>query len=113
MHEIGLMQEVLDLALHETRCRDASRIHKIVLRIGRLAGVEPDALAFAFEALAADTPAEEADFTIEQVPVVCFCPSCREEFEPDDFVFRCPRCGELRAEVRRGEELELASLEVS
>lgn len=113
MHEIGLMQDALDLALNETRNRGASRIHKIVLRVGRLAGVEPDALAFAFEAVAADTPAEGADFTIEPVPVVCFCPACRGEFEPEDYIYRCPGCGELCHEVRRGQELELASLEVS
>jgi hydrogenase nickel incorporation protein HypA/HybF len=113
MHEIGLMQDALDLALQETRSRGATRIHKMVLSVGRLAGVEPDALAFAFEAVAADTPAEGADFTIEHVPVVCFCPVCRQEFAPDDFVFRCPGCRGLCSEVRRGNELELASLEVS
>jgi hydrogenase nickel incorporation protein HypA/HybF len=113
MHEVGLMQEALDLAMSEARRRGASRIHRLILRVGRLAGVEPEALAFAFDMVALGTPAAEAEFTIEQVPVVCFCLGCRQEFEPDDFIFRCPGCGELSREVRRGRELELAGLEVS
>jgi hydrogenase nickel incorporation protein HypA/HybF len=113
MHEVGLMQDALDLAVDEARRRGASRIHRLTLRVGRLAGVEPEALAFAFDVVASGTPAAGAEFTIEQVPVTCFCTVCRREFEPDDFVFRCPVCGGLSREVRRGRELELASLEVS
>jgi hydrogenase nickel incorporation protein HypA/HybF len=113
MHEVGLMQDALDLAISEARLRGASRIHRLTLRVGRLAGVEPEALAFAFDVVALGTPAAEAIFMIEQVPVTCFCTACQREFEPDDFVFRCPDCGALSHEVRRGHELELASLELS
>ena len=48
MHEVGLMQDALGLALEEARRQGASRVHQLTLRVGRLAGVEPEALAFAF-----------------------------------------------------------------
>jgi hydrogenase nickel incorporation protein HypA/HybF len=113
MHEVGLMQSAVELAVEAARQRGASRIHKLTLRVGRLAGVEPAALAFAFEAVVAGTPAEGAELVIEDVPATCACLDCGREFEPPDFIFRCPDCGALSSEVRQGRELELASLEVS
>ena len=113
MHEVGVIQGALDLAIAEAGRHGAHHIHRITLRVGRLAGVEPEALSFAFEVVTAGTMAEGARLEIEAVPVVCHCPDCWDEFRPADFVFACPRCGGLSLEVRHGDELELATLEVS
>ena len=86
---------------------------ELTLRVGALAGVEPEALAFAFDVASAGTPAEGAEFEVVAVPVVCICRGCRCEFRPSDMVFRCPSCGELSRDVQQGQELELARLEVS
>jgi len=113
VHEVGLMQSALELAEEQARSRGATRIHRITLRVGRLAGVEPEALAFAFDVVTAGTMAEGAALQIESVPVVCSCGRCGKEFAPQDFVFACPGCGALSRDVRAGQELELTSLEVS
>jgi hydrogenase nickel incorporation protein HypA/HybF len=113
VHEVGLMQSALELAEAEAARRGATRIHRLTLRVGVLAGVEPDALAFAFDVASVGTPAEGAEFAIEDVQVVCHCGACDRNFYPSGAVFRCPACGELSAEVWAGRELELASLEVS
>jgi hydrogenase nickel incorporation protein HypA/HybF len=113
MHEVGLMQSALELAEEQARLRGACRIHRITLRIGKLAGVELEALTFAFEVVAAGTMAEGAALQVEAVPVVCYCCGCEKEFAPEDFVFACPACGALSQDVRSGQELELTSLEVS
>jgi hydrogenase nickel incorporation protein HypA/HybF len=113
MHEVGLMQSALELAEEQARLRGASRIHRITLRVGKLAGVEPEALAFAFDVVTAGTMADGASLGVESVPVACFCASCRAEFAPEELVFACPRCGVPSADVRTGRELDLVSLEVS
>jgi hydrogenase nickel incorporation protein HypA/HybF len=113
VHEVGLMQDALDIALREAARQGASRVHHITLRVGRLAGVEADALRFAFEAVTEGTPAAGAELAIETVPVVCSCEACREDFRPDSIVFACPRCGRISPDARPGRELEVASLEVS
>jgi hydrogenase nickel incorporation protein HypA/HybF len=113
MHEASLMQATIEIAEEELRRQGATRIHALRLRIGRLAGVEPEALGLAFEVVTAGTPAEGATLEIETVEVVCRCQVCAEEFTPADFIFCCPRCGRPSSDVRRGRELELASLEVS
>ncbi len=113
MHELSLMESALEIAEDQARKQRAARIHALTLRIGWLAGVEPEALAFAWDAVTAGTPAEGAQLNVTMVPVVCFCTSCTEEFNPDGFIFACPRCGRSSSEVRQGTEMEVASLEVS
>lgn len=113
MHEAGLMQCALEAAEEQARLCGATRIHRVTLRVGKLAGVESEALAFAFDVVTADTIAEGAILDIEPVPIVCYCDVCEKEFSPEGFVFTCQDCGRPSADVRAGRELELASLEVS
>lgn len=113
MHEVGLMQTALEMALEEMRAAGASRIHRLCLRVGALSGVVPEALRLAFAAAVPGTPAAKAAFEFELVPVVCRCLACGNEFQPADVVYSCPYCDAFDSRVCRGSELELASLEVS
>lgn len=113
MHEFGIAEGVLKVALDTARQHQAQKIEVVRLRIGALAGVVDEALTFAFAALAEDTPAQGARLVIEAVPVTCYCESCAREFEAPRFSYRCPACQSLSREVRRGRELELISIEVS
>ena len=113
MHELSIMQSALNQALDQAREAGASRVHEIRLRIGVLSGVVPDALQFAFEALASGTPAEGAVLTIEHVPARFWCAMCDREFEAARMFAECPDCGTPSGKLRGGRELELASLEVA
>jgi hydrogenase nickel incorporation protein HypA/HybF len=113
MHEVSLMQQALDIALERANDNGGTRIHRLTIRIGPLAGVVTDALRFAFDVVAQGTPAEGAEFVIEDVPIQCWCNPCSREFEPSDYVFRCPTCAQITDDVRHGREFDLASMEVS
>ena len=104
---------MLKACLATAQQHQAQKIEVVRLRIGALAGVVDEALTFAFEALAEDTPARGARLLIEAVPVTCYCETCTKEFEAPRFSYRCPVCETLSREVRRGRELELISIEVS
>lgn len=106
------MDGALRLALDQAAKQGATRVHSIRLRIGALSGVVPEALRFAFDALAAGTPAAGAALVIEDVPARFWCGACRSEFGAEDFVSLCPHCGQASAELRSGRELELNSLEI-
>jgi hydrogenase nickel incorporation protein HypA/HybF len=112
MHEVGIMQEAIEVALAEAARAGADRVVAVRLRIGRLAGVEPDALALAFEVVTHTTAAEGARLEIEEVPVVCLCPACGSSFQPPGWIFECPTCRRLSSDVRGGWELEVAAVEV-
>jgi hydrogenase nickel incorporation protein HypA/HybF len=111
MHEASIMQNVLDLALARLPPASDARIVRLKLRVGMLAGVVPEALAFAFEALRPDTPAAQAEMEVERVPARLVCNACRCEFEPGAFPAACPDCGNWGVEVQQGQELDLVLVE--
>lgn len=113
MHEVGLMQEALCIALERADTARAGCIHSLTLRLGRIAGVEIEALRFAFEVLTPGTNAEGAALILEEVPVCCWCAECEQLFQPADYVFRCPACLQISGEVRQGREFDLLAIEVS
>lgn len=113
MHEAGLMQSVLELAFSQTAEAGATRIERLLLRVGDLSGVVPEALQIAFDAAAPGTAAEGAELILESVPVECWCELCGADFRPQDIIYSCPHCGQISARLERGRELELVSLEVS
>jgi hydrogenase nickel incorporation protein HypA/HybF len=113
MHEASLMCEVFEIAFQTMRRQGATRLHRITLRVGVLAGVVPEALQFAFAAMKADTPASGAELEIHWLPVRLYCPACDVEFASEDYPDLCPRCGSAHTAVRQGQELDVVSLEMS
>jgi hydrogenase nickel incorporation protein HypA/HybF len=114
MHEMGIMESAMEAVLAQARSHDATQVHQIVLRIGALSGVEPEALRLAFDAVVKGTPAAGSDLEIETVPARGRCPDCDLEFSvKTDFIFPCPRCGRVSDQLVHGHELELARIQVS
>jgi len=78
-------------------------VHRIVLRIGALAGVEPESLRFAFEVVTRQTIAAEATLEVDAVPARAYCATCADEFAVESgYIVSCPRCGRLSGDLRQG-----------
>ena len=107
------MEAVRDQALVAARAEGASRITAISLRIGSLAGVEPEALRFAHTVVMAGTIASGAELRIEVVIASFFCESCQQGFDSEQSDCLCFRCGSFSRRLLQGRELELTSLELS
>ena len=112
MHEASIMQSVFDIAFAQLPPDSPTRIVRLRLRVGDLAGVVPESLAFAFEAMKAGTRAACAELEVQRVPARLRCLDCRREFEPDRFPAACPGCGSWAADVRLGQELDLVLVEM-
>jgi hydrogenase nickel incorporation protein HypA/HybF len=114
MHEVGIMTSALDTVLERARVHGAKRVHRIVLRIGALSGVEPESLRFAFEVVTRETIAAEAVLEVDAVPARAYCATCADEFAVESgFIVSCPRCGQLSGDLRHGRELELSRIEMT
>ena len=113
MHELGIITEAVRMAIETAQSSGANRVHGLRLRVGAMSGVVPDALTFAFDLVCRDTIAEGARLDIESVPATCWCDACQAEFNCTDFVTECPTCHQISGQLRRGRELELASVEMS
>ena len=113
MHEVSIIQSMLDIAFEQSQSQGANQIHQLNLRVGTISGVIPEALRFAFESCVQGTIAADAKLEIEWIKAICYCHQCHAEFTPHDWVYICPRCDRLSHEIRQGRELQLVSLEVS
>lgn len=115
MHETALALSILDIVV--SKCNEAGgrTVDSVRLRIGKAAGVLPEALLFAFDAAKASTIAEQASLIIEPVPVGGVCKDCKKEFTADDaqYVFACPLCGSKSFEIKTGREMEIVDMEIN
>jgi hydrogenase nickel incorporation protein HypA/HybF len=112
MHEVSIMEHALLVAVRHAEKERCSSIRRIQLRVGRLSGVVPESLQFAFEALKRNTLAENGRLDIELIQPVSYCESCAIEFSPEDICYACPQCGQLSPALIRGRELEIGEMEV-
>lgn len=113
MHELSIVNSIVENATESARDANAVRVLKVHLRLGVLSGVVKDALLFCYDMSTRDTILEGSSLEIEEVPVVIHCAACKEDRElPDIQRFRCPVCDTPSGDVRQGKELEIGSLEV-
>jgi hydrogenase nickel incorporation protein HypA/HybF len=101
------MSNLLAIVDRAARTEGGGPVRVVHLRIGEMAGVNEDALRFAFEVMAKGTAAEGAELGIEKVPLRARCASCGAHSIPADFVFRCPACGSGDIEILAGREMEV------
>ena len=112
MHELGIANSVLDTVRAEAALRPGAVPTKVAVRVGELSGIDPDALAFSFEALTADTEYQRVKLEIETRPREHRCNGCGATFRVVDYCVLCPKCGSTRSQCISGEELELLYLEM-
>ena len=107
MHEVSLMENLLAIVEKAAADQGGSPVNVVHLRVGEMAGVNADALRFAFEIMRKGTAAEGAELEIERVPLRVRCRRCGAEEHPRDFVFICGACGGSDVEILGGREMEV------
>jgi hydrogenase nickel incorporation protein HypA/HybF len=109
MHELGIAQQIVELA-----CEGApgARVVRIVVAVGKLSLVMPDALRFCFDLATEDTPAAGATLEIVEVPGTARCRACTATLPLERPFGRC-ECASTDLEWTSGEELELRTVEVA
>jgi hydrogenase nickel incorporation protein HypA/HybF len=113
MHELSIALSIIDGALDELRRHEGARADAIHLRLGRLSGVEKDALLFSYDVACRQTALENSRLIIEDVPVSILCPSCRGEQPIAQFPsLTCAHCG-AAGQLMHGDELEITSMEIA
>lgn len=112
MHELSLCQELLEQVEELARQHAAVGVSRIVVRIGMLAGVEPELLQSAFAILCPGTFSEHAELVLETIPARIRCRSCGRESECRANHLLCPTCKSADAILIAGEEMWLAQIEL-
>ena len=112
MHELGVTQSILSIALQNAEKVNAKKITSINLQIGQLASLVDDSINFYWDIISEGTIAQGARLSIIRIPVRMRCFDCGNEFTPGDESFDCPKCASVRIQVIDGEELKIESIDV-
>ena len=83
-------------------------INRIVIKVGALTDIVPDALLFGFEAASMDTDLEGTRLEINTIPVAGRCRSCGKTFEVEEHIFLCES---FNIDMTRGDELDIEYIE--
>ena len=109
MHELGIVQEIIALV---TERAGGAKVTRVVLEIGKLTAVLPDAVRFCFDLCSEGTAAEGAELEIIETPGRARCRACGAGVTLDRPFGRCA-CGGSDLEWLAGEELKVKEIEVT
>jgi len=112
VHEMSLAEGVLQIIEDAARRENFVRVKTIWLEIGQLSSVEPEALAFCFDAVTRGSIAAGARLAFIQVAGSGWCLQCEETVPLVEQYAECPRCGGYRVQVTGGTEMRVKELEV-
>lgn len=110
MHELSIAQSILEIVNANLPAHEAHHVASVNVKVGEMSGVVPESLKFCFEAIIQGTPLQGAELSIEAVPFVLECNSCRNCFESKLGSTVCPSCGSADAAVISGTELQVVEI---
>ena len=111
VHEMGIAIEVYRTCCETIEANGGGRLRQARLAVGELSAVEPDLLAYAWEAVVEDGPNAGAELIIEWRPANQRCASCGESKDraSGSWMRLCPDCG-MPLEVSGGDDLDILDL---
>ena len=112
MHEYSIVQSLLNSCEENARQNNATKVTKVVVKIGVMSGVEPDLLQTAFDTFKEQTMCHDAEFIINVQPVVIKCLSCGEESTLEKNEYACLQCQSVDLDILDGEDMFLMQLEL-
>lgn len=110
MHEMSITQGIVDICLQYAGDKP---VMAVILEIGALSAVVPEAVEFCFAACSVDTIAEGARLEIREVAGKGRCLDCNFEQPLLRLYDPCLQCGSYALEVISGEEMRVVEIEVA
>lgn len=112
MHEMSLAEGVLQLVEETARRENARRVKLVVLEIGMLSSVEPDAIRFCFEAVTQGSIAQGAALEIVAAQGAGWCMPCAATVPMTEVYGACPQCGSYQVQPTSGTEMRVKEIEI-
>jgi hydrogenase nickel incorporation protein HypA/HybF len=109
MHELSITEEIIAIVAEHAR---GAKVTRVVLEIGKLSAVLPDAVRFCFDLCSQGTVADGAVLEILETPGRARCRACGAEVSLDRPYGQCG-CGGTDLEWLSGEELRVKEMEVA
>jgi len=111
MHEYSLVQSLVTRVEAEAAARKATAVHRVVVSIGELAGVDPELFQTAYDTFRAGTLCEHTVMELRRVPARWSCPRCGRGI-PRGEVLACDACQIPARLAPGGDEMLLETIEM-
>jgi hydrogenase nickel incorporation protein HypA/HybF len=112
MHEFSICQALLQQLEELAACHGAHSVRRVTVQVGPLSGIEPSLLSAAFAVARHGGCAQDAELTLESLPLRIRCASCATEAEAAHDQLCCPACGSCCTQLLSGDELLLRRVEL-
>jgi Zn finger protein HypA/HybF involved in hydrogenase expression len=111
MHELGIALDIYHACREAVRGHGPGRIERVKVAVGELAALEPDLIAFAWQAVTTDGPDAGSVLEAQWCPAEQHCPQCGESKPRFDgsWLRLCPDCGHALT-VSGGTQIEVLEL---
>ena len=113
MHEMSICEGIRTVIEDQAKAHNVGRISRVRLELGRFAGVEKDALHFAFEVVMRGSVAEGAELVTIDLPGSALCYDCMKVVSLEHRLDPCPACGGGKLMPQGGDEMRIKDLEVA
>jgi hydrogenase nickel incorporation protein HypA/HybF len=111
VHEYSLVEALVRRVEAEARKHRAVAVHKLSVRVGELAGVDPELFATAYETFRQGTICEKAPLALSHVAATWSCPRCEKPIAKGA-ILRCASCDEPARLDDGGDALTLDGIEM-
>lgn len=113
MHELSLLQGVIEVVDKQLRSRPEATVSTVGLEVGSMSGVVIPALEASWEIARAQTCCAHANLDITPIAATVWCPNCHELQEIDAFfAWCCPVCETPTLDIRSGKEFTIAFIDI-
>jgi hydrogenase nickel incorporation protein HypA/HybF len=111
VHEYSLVQSLVTRVESLALARKATAVHRLVVSVGELAGVDPELFQTAYDTFRAGTICEHAAMELRRVPARWACSGCGREIAKGE-VLTCPDCGLPARLSAGGDEILLETIDM-
>ena len=108
MHELGITQNIITIASEHAQ---GAKVQRVLLEIGKLSAIMPEAVRFCFDVCSKGTVLEGAVLEINEIQGLARCRQCSAEIVLDQPFGVCS-CNSVELDLIRGQELKIKEIEV-
>ncbi|MCD8212526.1 MAG: hydrogenase maturation nickel metallochaperone HypA [Campylobacter sp.] len=112
MHEVGLARHIIALCEEHAKTKNATRITRLDLTLGKFSGVIYESLMFAFSVACKGTMLENAEICVQNVEALGKCLKCSHTYELLNIYDICPKCGASNPAILQGREFKIVSINI-
>ncbi|MBR8834782.1 MAG: hydrogenase maturation nickel metallochaperone HypA [Stigonema ocellatum SAG 48.90 = DSM 106950] len=108
MHELGITQNIVAIVAEHAQNK---KVNRVLLQIGKLSAIMPDAIQFCFDICSQGTVLQGATLEILETPGLAQCRQCGAEIPLEKLYSNC-HCGSKQLDLIAGEELKIKEIEI-